>query len=366
MPDGSTTVYNYDGAGRLISEVNSKSGRKDYKYAWLDKVVEMNKFSASASGRTEDTVYKYYADGQLSDQITTGVGSESFYWDGLALLRRDDTNLTNEPAVTGGNPIMADGKVLFNDMLGSTVGSMEKGKYIPSNLNLFGKRLDSGAINKYTYFTGKPYVKGLGYSFLFRNYREDLSKWQTSDPLGYPDGWNNFAYCNNWVSGCIDYLGGFIIIEGSQEFIGSTNSALTQMQSTPTGLAIYNQIMNSSHAHVITESTNGSSIGFSNISAAWGNVPGGSGTNIYWDTNETQVDGWTAPSWLMLVHELVHASDSDIGQLGDYVDSSGIMWEAEVDACREANRILLESDPDAQTRTTYFGNALPNSAINPE
>ena len=154
MPDGSTTVYNYDGAGRLVSEVNSKSGRKDYKYAWLDKVIEMNKTTASSSGRTEDTMSNYYADGQLSDQITVGGGSESFYWDGLALLRRDDTNLTNEPAVTGGNPIMANGKVLFNDMLGSTVGSLEKGKYTAPNLNLFGNILDNSSVDKYNYFTG--------------------------------------------------------------------------------------------------------------------------------------------------------------------------------------------------------------------
>jgi len=44
-----------------------------------------------------------YADGQLSDRMSIKGGSETFYWDGLALLRRDDTNLTNEPAVTGSN-----------------------------------------------------------------------------------------------------------------------------------------------------------------------------------------------------------------------------------------------------------------------
>jgi len=47
----------------------------------------------------------------------------------------------------------------------------------------------------------------LGYSFLFRNYRSDLGKWQTSDPLGYPDGWNNLAYCGNKVTISIDWLG---------------------------------------------------------------------------------------------------------------------------------------------------------------
>ena len=46
-------------------------------------------------------------------------------------------------------------------------------------------------------FTGKPHVDGLGYAFLFRNYRPALGKWLTADPLGYPDGWNRFTYCRN-------------------------------------------------------------------------------------------------------------------------------------------------------------------------
>ena len=112
-------------------------------------------------------------------------------------------------------------------MLGSTVGSLENGKYTATNLNLFGNTLDNGKVDKYTYFTGKPNVEGLGYAFLFRNYRPELAKWQTQDPmsfvltepgfndkdvslasrLGYPDGWNNLAYCNNWVTNCIDWQG---------------------------------------------------------------------------------------------------------------------------------------------------------------
>ncbi|MDR0933451.1 MAG: hypothetical protein LBM70_10610, partial [Victivallales bacterium] len=47
----------------------------------------------------------------------------------------------------------------------------------------------------------------LGYAFLFRNYRPEQGKWQTADPLGYPDGWNNLAYVNNGVSFLIDFLG---------------------------------------------------------------------------------------------------------------------------------------------------------------
>ncbi len=64
-------------------------------------------------------------------------------------------------------------------------------------------------------FTGKPYIGELGYAFLFRNYRADMGKWQTADPLCYPDGWNNFAYVNNGVTMAIDWLGGELIGSGS-------------------------------------------------------------------------------------------------------------------------------------------------------
>ena len=34
-----------------------------------------------------------------------------------------------------------------------------------------------------------------------------MGKWQTADLLGYPDGWNNFAYVNNGVTMAIDIAG---------------------------------------------------------------------------------------------------------------------------------------------------------------
>ena len=40
-----------------------------------------------------------------------------------------------------------------------------------------------------------------------RNYRASLAKWQTADPLGYPDGWNALAYCDNGVTGAVDLWG---------------------------------------------------------------------------------------------------------------------------------------------------------------
>lgn len=154
---------------------------------------------------------------------------ENFTWDGLALIKRDSTNFVNESAVTGGNPILAFGKdsskVLFEDMLGSTVGSVEGGKFNAIDRSAFGESKHDD--NELNFFTGKPQVEGLGYAFNLRNYRAEQGKWQTQDPiglalmspefsdqannlaykLGYPDGWNNLAYCNNWVTSAIDWQG---------------------------------------------------------------------------------------------------------------------------------------------------------------
>ena len=185
--DGKITHYAYDAAGRLIKE-----GDKSYSYGWLDKVL-----SVTENGQ-QIASFNYHNDGQIAQAIHNGK-SEDFLWDGLALIHRGETSFINEPYVTGGNPILSskDG-VMFNDMLGSTLNI--GGKAV--NMTAFGESADTNAM-----YTGKPYIGELGYAFLFRNYRSDYGKWQTTDPLGYPDGWNNLAYCNNEATIAIDGLG---------------------------------------------------------------------------------------------------------------------------------------------------------------
>ena len=195
---GKITHYEYDAAGRLTRE-----GDKSYAYGWLDKVVNVSENGKLAAS------YDYGVDGQISGRTDASGKSESFTWDGLALIKRDSTNFVNESAVTGGNPILAFGKdsskVLFEDMLGSTVGSVEAGKFNAISRTAFGE-LESGD-SSVDFFTGKPQVSGLGYSFLFRNYRSGQGKWQTQDPIGYLGGWNNLAYVNNHVISSIDWQG---------------------------------------------------------------------------------------------------------------------------------------------------------------
>ena len=87
------------------------------------------------------------------------------------------------------------------------------GRPLPAALSAFGESLhetDRSTSTPSTYisfFTGKPYVEGLGHAFLMRNYCASLGKWQTADPLGYPDGWNALAYCGNGVTSAVDLWG---------------------------------------------------------------------------------------------------------------------------------------------------------------
>ena len=46
---------------------------------------------------------------------------ENFLLDNLASISRNETEYGNEPDVTGGNPILADGDLLFNNLLDSAV-----------------------------------------------------------------------------------------------------------------------------------------------------------------------------------------------------------------------------------------------------
>ena len=145
-------------------------------------------------------------------------------------MRRGDESFVNEPHVGGGNPVVSSkGMTYFNDVLGTTVGVREgrgasrlksKRRYTAAALTAFGepvpvavtshnsniRQFDHSIISS-PFFTGKPQVEGLGRVFLCRNYRADLAKWQTADPLGYPDGWNQLAYCGNGVTERFDYGG---------------------------------------------------------------------------------------------------------------------------------------------------------------
>ena len=157
------------------------------------------------------------------------------------IVRKDGSDVLSSLDVASSK-----GTTYFNDLLGTTVGAKSGNRYSAAALSAFGERLDKAggafpAIRSLGegWFTGKPTVAGLGHAFLMRNYRASLGKWQTADPMGYPENapqklcfggkpraqrsarrarkgprWNQLAYCNNGVTSAVDIFGGELKVIG--------------------------------------------------------------------------------------------------------------------------------------------------------
>ena len=191
---------------------------KSYEYGWLDKVTRI------LENGKEVARFEYHNNNRLA-KVVRENGIETFEWDGLALIERNGTKYINEPHAGGGNPILAIGgdgqktEAIFTDILGTSMGKVSGNGYSAIDKTSFG----ADTTDKSSFFTGKPYVEGLGYAFLLRNYRADIGKWLTQDLIGYPDGWNNFAYCGNMPESVCD-IGGALWSWGTSA-IGAAVSA---------------------------------------------------------------------------------------------------------------------------------------------
>ena len=346
MPDGKEVLYAYDAAGRLVQE-----GEKSYEYGWLDKVTRI------LENGKEVARFEYHNNNQLA-KVVRENGIETFEWDGLALIERNGTKYINEPHAGGGNPILAivgDGQkteAIFTDILGTSMGKVSGNGYSAIDKTSFG----ADTSDKSSFFTGKPYVEGLGYAFLFRNYRADIGKWLTQDLIGYPDGWNNFAYCNNLATIACDLYGAVIKIDqnASGAWQTAVANALQQMKSSKTGMDLYNQLKNSSNIHNIKPGTE-NLCSINNITDATNGT--GTGSIIEFNPDITSVEGWDRPPWAGLAHEMSHAGDVDNGTLRTG-ETNGVA-NYEIDACKETNDILREKNPNADLRKSYGGLPLP-------
>ena len=342
--NGETTHYRYDAAGRLV-----QAGDKTYYYFGAsDKVTDVRQ------GGKIIAQFDYFMDGQIASAKYPDR-EENFTWDGLALVQRNEVSYINEPYVTGGNPILSsrDG-VIFNDMLGSTLNIGRQ----PVSMTSFGESEDAAA-----FFTGKPMISELGYSFLFRDYNPAQGKWTSSDSLGYPDGWNNLAYVNNGVMFFVDPRGTVLDIVGSDEFVTNVNAEIGVITSTPTGAMLIDQLQKSTNKHTIRQTSRGNYCRPKDRANAQNKI--GTGSNIFFNP-EASIRGWTRPSWAGLAHELLHSADYDLGVLDVSRNKDSGIKNAEIKACQETNRILLEkNDPTFKTRTRYNGKKLPDSAIRP-
>ena len=204
--------YFYDMAGRLLMEKLNGEIDVEYKYGYLDKVIEVNR-------RGKITKFAYDGFGMLAQKTFHDGSTEVWVWDGLALIRRGSDIYVNEPHVSGGVPILSktDEGVRYHehDFLGTTLWSTDtKGNLVKDyqDTTIFGE----GSIQKdrSARFTGKPYDEDLqAYVFPYRNYDASTARWRSSDPARYPDGINQHFYvCNPTTN--IDVYGLDLILVG--------------------------------------------------------------------------------------------------------------------------------------------------------
>ena len=194
--DGKLTEYAYDAAGRMIQE-----GNKHFDYCGFNRITSVSVDEKSLVS------FEYHTSGQIAKAIYSDK-TETFLWDGQALIKRNNSKFVNEPHIDGGTPILAienenDSKTFFTDVIGSSLGSIQNNTYTKTAATSFGDNSSDSSL----FHTGKPYVEELGYVFHLRNYKADIGKWMSQDPLGYPDGMNSFTYCKNRVLNSVDIDG---------------------------------------------------------------------------------------------------------------------------------------------------------------
>ncbi|NQX01408.1 RHS repeat protein [bacterium] len=150
----SSLAYSYDRAGRMLGT----GPQPQNTYGWLDKLTTLN---LPDGGKATHT---YWPDGQLaaisSSQSYSSSStipnprssSETFLWDGLALLKRNDTIYLIESHPSGGIPIASHpvGKpeeitYHLNDLLGTTLATVGPAGVNFSRLTSFGQPLKASS-----------------------------------------------------------------------------------------------------------------------------------------------------------------------------------------------------------------------------
>ncbi len=148
----SSLAYTYDRAGRMLGTGHQPQNT----YGWLDKLTAL----ALPDGTT--ATHTYWPDGHLAEirsgdltvpsSPSSSSSKETFLWDGLALLKRNDTIYIIESHPSGGIPIASHpvGKPEeitwhLNDLLGTTLATVGPAGVNFSRLTSFGQPLKSSS-----------------------------------------------------------------------------------------------------------------------------------------------------------------------------------------------------------------------------
>jgi RHS repeat-associated protein len=211
--DGQVTKMSFDASNKITSIASVDKGREQISYDAADRPVSYKSGSDESSRQlsygyadkilqadnvTGDTKLFYNAEGQLVCKSMAGKQT-AYAWDGNVMAAEGMETFVNEAHISGGVPVMAANRdTIVSDYLGNTL-SHGKRQFTST---AYGEGLEGGR------FTGKPFIKEIdSYIFHYRLYSPDANRWTNQDPIGFPDGANNFLYINGNPLSEVDPLG---------------------------------------------------------------------------------------------------------------------------------------------------------------